>query len=51
MISDLVFIIKALESKEFILHVANPKEKVDIRLSAERRDEVEGIFKMRFINL
>jgi hypothetical protein len=34
MIADLLFLLKALSSKEFILHVANEKEKVDIRLLA-----------------
>ena len=51
MIVDLQYIVKSLESNEFILHVSNPKEKVDLRLENKGRDDCMNMLKMRFVNL
>ena len=51
LITEAKYIIKSLESEEFIMNFTNAQEKIDVRLVMENRDELLDMFKMRFINL
>ena len=51
LITEAKYVIKSLESNEFIMNFTNVQEKIDVRLVMQSRDDMLTMLQMRFINL